>query len=206
MKNVTIRLIGKSPYSQSRPHRAEKLSRENSEDYEARTWKKRMHINDDGNLILPGMSVKNCLAESAKFLGKQIPGKGKATYTKYFEAGILIMHSPEILDPDGIPVKAIDCDQGEKPFLYGDWIFTPSDGVRGSGKRVYRCYPVIRQGWSATVDLMIVDDTITQPVIEEHLKAAGTLIGLGRFRVRNLGMYGMFEADIISWDGEDVAA
>jgi hypothetical protein len=37
------------------------------------------------------MAFKNCLAEIAKYLSLQIPGKGKTTYTKHFEAGVMVL-------------------------------------------------------------------------------------------------------------------
>ena len=45
-------------------------------------------IDTNGVVFIPPNSLKNCLSEAAKFLSISVPGKGKATYTKNFEAGI----------------------------------------------------------------------------------------------------------------------
>lgn len=224
MKNYVVRLTGLSPYSQSKPHQVPKLDRETAEDYEARTWKNRMHVNDQGEIFIPAQALKNCLAEAAKYLSMQVPGKGKSTYTKNFEAGILILANAVAHHPSGDPLLATDCmerdlstfkdssnkkehAEGNKPpFVFGDWIFTPSDGVPGSGKRVWRCYPVIAPGWTADFVISVVDDLITKSVLESHLMTAGMLIGLGRFRVRNRGTYGRFTSEIVDTQDLELTA
>ncbi len=59
----------------------------------------RAHVNDDGYMFIPPMAFKNCLSEAAKYISQQIPGQGKATYTKHFEAGVMV------LDPLVLPIK-----------------------------------------------------------------------------------------------------
>lgn len=125
------------------------------------------------------------VAEIAKFLGKQIKGKGKSTYTKHFEAGVLVM------DPLVLPIK--------KDEVQGEWLFAPSDGKRGSGSRVDKCFPVIPK-WSGKVTFHILDDTITEDVFREHLEEAGKFIGIGRFRPRNNGFYGRFAVKSLVWN------
>lgn len=184
MKTAIVSLQSISPYSQSRHYDVAKLSKENPRDYEIRTWRERMHINTEGNVFIPPMVFKNCLSEAAKFLGLQIPGKGKSTYTKHFEAGILIM------DPVQLPDK--------KESVQGEWLFVPSDGIRGSGKRVEKCFPVIHQ-WSGSVTVYVLDETITEDVFLHHFKEAGNFIGIGRFRPRNNGFYGRFQVKGVTW-------
>lgn len=173
-----------SPYSQSRHYETETLNKEGKADYEARTWRDRMHTLDDGTVFIPPMAFKNALSEIAKFLSIQIPGKGKSTYTKHFEAGVLVMDAV----PLGIKRDAVE----------GEWLFVPADGKRGSGKRVKKCFPLIRQ-WKAAVKFYIIDDTITPEVFEQHLKEAGAFIGIGRFRPRNNGFYGRFKVVEVKW-------
>lgn len=199
MHIVRLKLTGQSQYSQSRPHDEPKLNKEGPDAYEARTWPHRMHINDDGYVVFPPMALKNCLSEVAKFISEQIPSKGKSTYTKHFEAGILPTGEiPLIIGANGKPIHKDDW-QAEGTQLYADRIYTPSDGVAGSGKRVWRTYPVIKEGWTTEISMIIVDDTITEPVFERHIKQAGLLIGIGRWRVRNRGMYGRFSPEILEW-------
>jgi len=185
MKTATVTIRGVSPYSQSKHYTTEKLAKENAKDYEARTWRDRLHVTDDGSVFIPPMSFKNCLSEAAKFLGIQIPGKGKSTYTKHFEAGVLVT------DAMILPIK--------KEEVKGEWLFVPSDGVRGSGKRVDKCFPVIHE-WGGEVTFYVLDETVTEEVFRNVLEQAGAFIGIGRFRPRNNGFYGRFKVEAIAWN------
>ncbi len=183
MRQIIARLKSASPYSQSRFHGEPKLEKETSDKYEKRTWAQKMHVTDDGYVFIPPMAFKNCISECAKYISVQIPGKGKATYTKHFEAGVLVM------DPLVLDVKAED--------VPGDWLHVPSDGRRGGSKRVLKCFPRIKQ-WCGDVIFYILDDTITEEVFQYHLDQAGKFIGIGRFRPRNNGFYGRFEVEEIT--------
>lgn len=178
MRTIITHLKSVSPYSQSKHYSVEKLPKEIAKDYEMRTWRNRMHVDKDGNVFIPPMAFKKCLEEAAKYIGRQIPGKGKATYTKHFESGVLV------LDPMTLPIKAAD--------VPGELLFLPSDGKRGSGSRVEKMMPVIHE-WEGDVKWLIMDETITKDVFSEHLREAGMFIGIGRFRPRNAGYYGRFE-------------
>lgn len=184
MKTATVKLRSVTPYSQSRFYDTEKQPRELAKDYEARTWRSRMHVNASGRVFIPPMAFKNAIAEAAKFISESIPGKGKSTYTKHFEAGVLVTEGIEL------PVSAADVD--------GEWLFVPADGRRGSGKRVMKCFPVIPE-WSGTTTFHILDDIITEDVFARHINAAGNFIGIGRFRPRNNGYYGRFVVDRLDW-------
>ena len=184
MKTAIATLKSISPYSQSRAHFTPKLDKEAADAYEERTWRERLHVGDDDHIFIPPMAFKNCLSEIAKFLSVQIKGKGKSTYTKHFEAGVLVM------EPLVLGTKKAD--------VSGEWLFVPADGMRGSGKRVRKCFPVIQQ-WRGDVKFHILDETITQDIFEQHLKEAGSFIGIGRFRPRNNGFYGRFVIEKIKW-------
>lgn len=184
MKTATCHLRSVVAYSQSRAHGVPKEDREASDAYERRTWREKLHYGQSGEVFIPPMSFKNCLSEAAKYLSRQIPGKGKTTYTKHFEAGVLVT------EPVMLGIQKDDVD--------GEWLFLPADGVRGSGKRVWKCFPVIPE-WSATVEFAVFDDTVTKEVFTDHLAEAGRFIGIGRFRPRNNGYYGRFVIDKITW-------
>jgi hypothetical protein len=178
MKEIIVRLKSNSPYSQGRFHNAEKLEKESHDAYEKRTWNKRCHINKDGFVFIPPMAFKNCVSDCAKYISMQIPGKGKSTYTKHIEAGLLVT------EPLVLPLK-------EKDIL-GEWFHVPSDGMRGGSKRVMKCFPII-PSWEGEVLYYIFDDTVTVDVFRYHLEQAGKFIGIGRFRPRNNGYYGRFD-------------
>jgi len=185
MKTAIATLKSVSPYSQSKHYNTEKLAKELHKDYEARTWRDRLHTTLDGEVFIPPMSFKNCLSEAARFLSVQIPGKGKSTYTKHFEAGVLVT------DALHLGVKASD--------VKGEWLFVPSDGKRGGGSRVDKCFPVIHE-WGGDVTFHILDETITEDVFLQHLQQAGAFIGVGRFRPRNNGFYGRFKVEAVKWN------
>ncbi len=173
-----------APYSQSRFHNLPKLDKESAEDYETRTWRHKLHADSEGRAFIPPTAFKNCLSEAAKYLALQIPGKGKATYTKHFEAGVLVI--------DAVPLDVT------RDTVDGEWLHVPSDGRRGGPKRVMRCFPYVPT-WGATVAFHILDDTITRDVFEKHLAEAGNFIGIGRFRPRNNGYYGRFKIAALDW-------
>jgi len=223
--SATAKVILKSAalYSQSRAALTRKKPKETADAFEARTWSERLHRDDEG-VFIPAMAFRNCIAECAKFLSIQIPGKGKSTYTKHFESGILVPSAVPIYHPKtkeriippselGLQVAAAamnpdleDVEYARPPHeVYGDWIFTPSDVVAGSGKRVWKCYPII-PAWEGEVTFLILDDTITEDIFKKVLIQAGQLIGIGRFRVRNRGTYGRFSVDSLQWDEGLMAA
>lgn len=186
MKTVIASVEGVSPYSQSKSYETDKLQGEGFDDYERRTWRNRMHVNQRGEVFIPPMSYKNALAETAKFLSIGIPGKGKSTYTKHFEAGILAVEPA----PLGILASEVGYER----------VFVPADGRPGGGKRVHKMFPFIPAGWKADFNFLILDETVLQQSVEgtgtvfEHvLRRTGQYVGIGRFRPKNRGFYGRFQ-------------
>jgi hypothetical protein len=186
VRRAIARLRGISPYSQSRYHETEKLDKELADAYELRTWMEKLWVDKDGIVFIPQMAFKNCVTEAAAFKGLQIPGKGKSTYRKHFESGFIV------LEPSSLGIKKQDVPK--------ETYFVPADGVRGSGKRVRKHFPVISEGWEANVVFNVLDPIITQDVFKEHLAEAGMFIGIGRFRPSHNGFYGRFE--IMKWKWE----
>lgn len=194
MKIAAIKIVGVSPYSQSRHYTDEvaKKPKESAADYEDRTWMHRVHKTKDGMIEIPGSAFANAIKSAAKRLKLQVPGKGRVEYTKYFEAGLMV--------PDGLvlSVKAEDVER--------DTLFVPSDGRRGGGKRVTKHFPRI-DDWGGNVKCYIFDDIITEEVFSQVVRAAGMLVGIGRFRPENCGFYGRFEVESIAWaEGDDMFA
>lgn len=190
MKKAIVSLEGLAPYSQSRFHNMPKLNKEGAGDYEERTWVEKAHWDEEGRLLMPALAFKNSIAEAAKYLSEQIPGKGKATYTKHFEAGVAVVDDVLVNYKGGYVTRET---------IAGDTLHVPSDGRRGSGSRVLRTFPTIGRGWTATVEFLIFDDTITEEVFKRTLEQAGQLIGIGSFRVRNNGVRGRFKPVSVQW-------
>lgn len=185
MKTAIAHLESMSPYSQGRFHNVEKLPKERPDDYEERTWRERMHYNSETGLVfIPPMQFCNSLKEAAKYLSIQIPGKGKSTFTKHFESGVLVT---EPLYTDTHINDVIKDSQ-----------HVPSDGRRGGTTRVVKHFGIVKK-WSGKVKYIITDDTITKDVFAQVLEASGQLIGVGRFRPRNWGYYGIFKVKKIEW-------
>lgn len=192
MKTVTATLKSISPYSQGRHYVIDKKQGENPRDHETRTWRERIHSNAEGWMFIPPMAFKNSLSEAAKFLSIQIPGKGKATFTKHFEAGILV------IEPLVLPIAKED--------VPGIWLFVPPDGRRGGKGRVDKCFPTIAE-WNGNVTYHVLDETLLTRIgtpegemtaFEWHLRQSGKFIGIGVFRPRNNGFYGRFEVSKIT--------
>ena len=189
MKICTVNLKSVSPYSQSRAHEEPTLNKETAEAKDLRTWREKMHSDEDGNVFIPCMSFKQALDKTAKNLGMQIPGRGKSTYTKHFLGGCMLQSDVPIFDgkesikkDDVLPIR-IHCN---------------ADGVRGSGKRVWRTFPHFPV-WTGTATFLILDDAITVDVFEKHLVEAGKYVGIGRFRPENGGTNGRFEVTKFKW-------
>lgn len=185
MKRAVCELVSMSPYSQSKYIGEKKSKDETHADFEKRAWKQRCHWNESGRMYIPPMSFKNCLSEAAKYKSIQIPGKGKSTYTKHFEAGVLVV------DP-------VELDVTEETLSH-EWLHVPSDGRRGGTTRVEKCFPLV-PSWKGTVEFLVLDEIITEEVFREHLGDAGSFIGIGRFRPRNNGFYGRFSVKSVKWN------
>lgn len=179
MKTITVLLQGTSPMSHSKMLDSEMGKNENPMDYERRVWLDRLHYEDDGTVFIPPMAFKQALATACKRTGLKIPGRGKSTYTKHFEGGVYCM--------DNVLTDV------KKDQVVGEWINANADGVRGSGKRVRKCYPVIPKGWQARVTFVIADPAVTTKVFLEVLKEAGMFVGIGRFRPEKGGTNGIFK-------------
>lgn len=187
MKIATVTLTSASPYSQSKIHSAPKLEKESPADYDVRTWREKMHYDrKTDEVFIPPMALKNALMECAQYLGEKIPGKGNATWTKHFTAGILVT------EPVRLGVKRKDVES--ESFM------CHADGKRSCGTRVLRTFPTIFE-WEGKAKFHILDETITKDVFERYLVEAGKFIGVGRFRPRNGGFYGRFHVgDDLTWE------
>ena len=183
-KMVKVHIEGISPYSSSRQHDEPRLEKEGHEDYDKRTWLAKLNCDENGIAVVPAMGLKQCLDRAVKVLGMQVPGKGKATYTKHFLSGCIC---------------AADMSLGvHRDTVASVTINANADGVRGSGKRVRRIFPVISK-WKGTAEFVILDDAITKPVFEKVAKEAGSFVGVGRFRPENGGLNGRFTVTGFEW-------
>lgn len=184
MKTCDVHFSGLAPYSASRAHEEPKLKGETADAYEDRTWKLKAHI-ENGRVFIPPMGFKMAVDRAAKVGGKQVPGKGKATYTKFFESGVIVTDPVFVADE-----KDILCER----------IHANADGVRGSGKRVWRKFPRLDK-WSGVVRFTIIAPELIQApdVFEETVRSAGVSVGVGRFRPERGGYFGRFDCSKFVW-------
>ena len=193
---ATLTIEGLSPYSQSRQHDEPMLDKEARDAYDLRTWRSKMNVATiDGRqtVVIPAHGMHQAIAAAAKYSKRQIPGQGKATWTAKFNSGIALLDDPALgISPADIGMVTISAN---------------ADGIRGSGKRVPRRFPLIPLGWRTTFDVHILDNIITEDVFREMVEIAGMFIGIGRFRPEKGGTNGRFRIVTLAWaDNRKLAA
>jgi hypothetical protein len=179
---AVLRSVPGSPISFSKALQSPRGTGEGHDDYDTRVWRERMHTNEGGEVFIPPMAFKLCLEDCARFLSESVPGKGKATFTKHFEAGVMCM------EPGMLGVNAED--------VAVERLYVPSDGKKGGSTRVWRNFPRI-DNWETEVTYYVFDPMLItkEEKIKEYLVHAGKFIGLGRFRPRRGGWYGRFTVE-----------
>lgn len=190
MRQVKVYLesIPGSPYSQSVQHDVEMLDRESHDDYDARTWREHCTTNAKGQVCIPSMGLKQAVDLAAFKLGLKVPGRRGATFKSFFASGFFCN--------EDVPIA------NGKALTKGDAAMVPisanSNGMRGSGKRVKRRFPQFDK-WHGVAEFTITDDVITPDIFEQHVKAAGMIVGIGRFRPANGGTNGRFRVAKFEW-------
>jgi hypothetical protein len=188
MIKATCKLENVGPISFSKPYLVEKNKQETHEDFEKRTWRERLHYDKEtGMCFIKGQMFLECIKYAAKFSGMQIKGRGKSTYTKHFESGIMLASPHERIDLNIL-----------KDDVESELLFVPSDGKRGGSSRVLKYFPIINN-WQGEISFNILDPIITKPVFEEILGVAGRSIGVGRYRPQKSGHYGRFDVINVQW-------
>jgi len=179
MRIATIQIKGITPYSQSKAIQSEKKKDESHDDFDKRVWREHLHTDADGNVVLPAVAIGLGIANTAAYLSKggELKKKGNATWSENFRCGLAVAKSPSI----GITADEIEAER----------VYCNADGKRGSGKRVWRTFPMAYD-WEATVIVHILDDTIPVDVFERVIEQWGIVNGIGRYRPQNGGYLGRF--------------
>ena len=190
-QSFRVVIKGISPYSQSKfidKDEIPKEGKETADAYEKRTWQSRMHVDKKGNAFMPPMALKKAVEGASKYAGK-IPGERNATYSKRFKSGLLVTDQITLFTEDGKVARADDFE--------GEWLFLDAGGKAGQGgTRVKRRMPRI-VNWTAEAVVHVIDEVITEDVLERVLVDAGRFVGVGRFRPEVGGFYGRFQLDSI---------
>lgn len=177
----TFTIVSAAPMFFGQPVFEKKRTDETHEQFEERTWQAKVRRNESGQVYLQPFALKNALEAAGSRLNMKLTGK--ATYTKLFRQGVMINDDIMLVDKSGKPITI----EHVKPIP----MFVPSDGKRGSGKRVMRIFPQLA-AWSANVAIMTFDQRLTREVVRAHLEEAGKFIGFGSMRVENGGVAGRF--------------
>lgn len=185
MSIATCTIAGLSPLSQSRQHQDPKLEGESPYDYDERTWRSKLNVSySTQTVIIPAHGMHQAIIAASKYSGEKIPGQGNKTWTAKFTTGIAIV---------------TEIDTGLRPEDADSIVISANaDGVRGSGKRVPRKFPIFHE-WSATFDVYILDPIITETQFRKVLETAGMFIGVGRFRPEKGGSNGRWLVKEIDW-------
>lgn len=184
-----VTIEGTTVMSQSRAHDEPWLEGESHDAYDKRNWRLKLNtdvIDGKPRVIIPAHGMQQAIVAAAKYSKRKITGKGNATWTGKFTSGIMLMGDPVLnVSPDDVGHVTISAN---------------ADGVRGSGKRVPRKFPVIPPGWLATFEVSILDPIITEDIFTEMLSMAGMFIGVGRFRPEKGGTNGRFVIRSLVWN------
>lgn len=187
MYRAIATIEGIAPLTQSRQHRVPFLEGESHEAYEARTWREKANFTSDDEIFVPAMAFKQSIDTAAKRLAIPDPDNKRATLTKYFTSDTLCE------DHMLIGIKKND--------MKSITINANSDGVRGSGKRVQRTFPMAEK-WGGKATFLIMDHKVTPEVFERVLTSAGRSVGVGQYRPEKGSLNGRFK--IVSVQYQDV--
>lgn len=189
-REATVSIRGISPYTQGKvyPIDLKKADDETHDEFDARCWRQRAHLNGEGFAVIPGPAIHKALIAAAKFRGERIPGAGAKTWTKRFGAGVMVLEHA-VIDPR-VTADTMDCCV----------VHVPSDGRPGGSSRVYRRFPIF-QAWAAKVKVVVVDGLIDEETFARHMDTAGKFVGIGTHRPssNSPGTNGRFAVDSVAW-------
>jgi hypothetical protein len=185
IRKVTYRCVGQAPLMFSRPVFEQKRDDETHDQLEERTWIQRCHIDDSGSLYRPGLELHKTLCWAARWLSMKIPGAGKKTYTARFGSGVRV-------GGKGYFPLIFNGHVASETDIVRSRLYVPSDGKAGGPRRVWRSFPTLQPGWSMDVEMLILDEAITEDVFVRHAQTAGIYDGLGAMRVGKQGPNGVY--------------
>lgn len=187
MYRFSATLVGTAPLLFGAVKKSIKEGNELDDEFENRTWRERLNINKNNEVVMSGYAIKSCVLDAASYLSEKIKGQGQRTYAAKFQAALRAdaVEFP-VLDSDGSAIKPEDVERLSK--------FVPADGKTGGGKRVWRFFPIIND-WQIPCRLIITDEIIDSERVLRYLQAAGAFKGLGTWRPARKGDYGTFIVD-----------
>lgn len=184
LRSCLVSIESVAPYSSSKKHEEPKLAEETHDEYDSRTWRHKLTTDSNGMVVISSSAFKQAVDGAAKMVCGKIPGGGSKTYTKLFVTGVIVEDNA----PLGVHANEVE----------GERLFVNADGVRGSGKRVFRTFPTIYK-WKTKVPFLITDPTLPESEFEKAVVAAGRCMGVGMFRPERGGSKGRFTVTSFEW-------
>jgi len=170
----------------------------------AHRWIGSLYRNEAGEIVMPTENVMRCLMEGGAMV--LVPGgKSGKTFKAQSQSGIMPRDIGWPLLIDGKPIDA----KPIKQLLKERDFSIHRETVKALGFSLYLKRARIGQSkhirvrprfesWSATGELVVVDDQITEAVLTDILEVAGKYKGLGDWRPssKTPGTFGMFNASL----------
>lgn len=185
LTTCTFKLKSLSTYSPSRriEHLIPKLEKEKPDAYEKRVWREKAHWTPKGEFFIPAIQFLKAIQSTASYLSENVPGKGKATWTKHFRAGITCLDPYGIIIP-GVTHENVQCNS---------YLCDVGGGKGGKGgAQVMRTFPEVSE-WEGSLQIAIIDKMIEPELLSRYLSECGLLNGVGRYRPQSGGTNGRFE-------------
>lgn len=121
-----------------------------------------LYRNDDGEICLPGEYLRQAIITAAKF--KQDPRSPRKSAMDLFKAAVITL----------TPLASLGTT--EPDFLDRRRVMVQRNGIT-------RTRPAMKEGWKATVELMVnLPEYVNPALLRQVLDDAGRLIGVGDFR------------------------
>jgi hypothetical protein len=121
-----------------------------------------LYRNDDGEICLPGEYLRQSIIMAAKF--KQDPRSPRKSAMDLFKAAVITL----------TPLANLGVT--EPDFLDRRRVMVQRNGIT-------RTRPAMKEGWAATVELMVnLPEYVSPILLRQVLDDAGRLIGVGDFR------------------------
>lgn len=121
-----------------------------------------LYRNDNGEICLPGEYLRQAIIMAAKF--KQDPRSPRKSAMDLFKAAVITL----------TPLASLGAT--EPDFLDRRRVMVQRNGIT-------RTRPAMKEGWKATVDLMVnLPEYVAPILLRQVLDDAGRLIGVGDFR------------------------
>lgn len=169
-------------------------------------WLGSLHHNGT-HICLPAESIMRCVMGAGAMMNKNT---GKATFKSQTQSGMMMpqVYYPLLIKGKQVPVapffeamegRSFDGFQ-EMAAEHGFMLFVKRARI-GRAKHI-RVRPRF-DNWSCTAAVLVVDNEITDAVLQELFRIGGQYKGLGDWRPGGItpGPYGMFTASVVSAPG-----